>query len=166
MTKLFLLSATLLLAACSTTHHRPSSGSEVTRELTAAERKILFDDIPGYARSLIGTPYKYGGSSPDTGFDCSGFVGDVFRHTAGVRLPRTTSEISKTGTPVKLAELRSGDLVFFNTLKRKFSHVGIYLENDTFIHAPSKSGKVRIENMYDEQWKNSFDGARRITLPH
>ncbi len=109
-------------------------------------------------------PYKYGGSSPTTGFDCSGFVGDVFRHTAGMNMPRSTIEISQVGQAIKSDNLRSGDLVFFNTLKQKFSHVGIYLGDDRFIHAPSKGGKVRIENMNDKYWKKGYDGARRVNL--
>ena len=155
--KFIILLSALLLTACAT---HPT----VTQELTPTDKKILFEDIPAYAKSLIGTPYKFGGTSPDTGFDCSGFVGDVFRHTAGVSMPRTTSEISKFGFAIATADLRSGDLVFFNTLKKKFSHVGIYLGDDRFIHAPSTKGTVRIDNMSDKYWKKNYDGARRVNL--
>lgn len=120
--------------------------------------------IAAYARSLLGTPYKYGGNSPDSGFDCSGFVDHVFRHTLGIRLPRSSYEISHIGRTVSADDLRTGDLVFFNTLHRKFSHVGIYLGDDRFIHAPSSGGIVRTENMRDVYWKKHYDGARRITL--
>lgn len=157
---LFLLSA-LLTSACVTRQVTPRP---IVEELSAAHKKILFEDIPVYAQSLVGTPYKYGGNSPDKGFDCSGFVGDVFRHTAGINMPRSTIEISRVGHAIKTDNLRSGDLVFFNTLKQKFSHVGIYLGDDRFIHAPSKGGKVRIENMGDDYWKKNYDGARRINL--
>ncbi len=159
--RFILLLPVILLAAC-TSFRTPET--LVNQPLTPAQQKILFEDIPDYSKSLIGTPYKFGGTSPDKGFDCSGFVGDVFRHTVGVTMPRTTSGISKFGIAITPAELRSGDLVFFNTLKRKFSHVGIYLGDDRFIHAPSTSGKVRIENMGDAYWKKNFDGARRIIL--
>lgn len=161
--KFFLLLSVLLLSACATIH---KDAPIVSQELSPADRKILFEDIPAYSQSLIGTPYKFGGNSPDIGFDCSGFVADVFRHTAGVSMPRSTSEINHIGQAIKADELRSGDLVFFNTLKKKFSHVGIYLGDDRFIHAPSKGGKVRIENMNDEYWKKNYDGSRRINLPH
>jgi cell wall-associated NlpC family hydrolase len=159
--KLFLLLSVLLLSACASTHKATSVVNEV---LSAADQKILFEDIPTYSKSLIGTPYKFGGTSPDSGFDCSGFVADVFRHTAGITIPHSTSEINHIGRAIRAEELRSGDLVFFNTLKKKFSHVGIYLGDDRFIHAPSKGGKVRIENMSDAYWKKNYDGARRINL--
>jgi cell wall-associated NlpC family hydrolase len=157
--KLILWLSVLLITACAT---RPTHVA--APELSEADKKILYEDIPTYAQSLIGTPYKFGGTSPDQGFDCSGFVGDVFRHTAGITMPRTTAEISKTGFAITAADLRAGDLVFFNTLKKKFSHVGIYLGDGSFIHAPSKGGKVRIENMGDKYWQKNYDGARRINL--
>jgi len=120
--------------------------------------------LTSYARSLIGAPYKYGGNSPESGFDCSGFVGHVFRHSAGIRLPRSTGEISRVGKAVRWNELRTGDLVFFNTLHRSFSHVGIYLGDDRFIHAPSNGGSVRVEYILDDYWRRNYNGARRITL--
>lgn len=168
--KLILLLSVLLLSACATAHKNAympvgNASIPVSEELSSAHKKILFEDIPAYSQSLIGTPYKYGGTSPDSGFDCSGFVGDVFRHTADINLPRRTNEISRIGNAIKVEELRSGDLVFFNTLKKKFSHVGIYLGDGQFIHAPSTGGKVRIENMRTAYWKKNYDGARRINLP-
>ena len=116
------------------------------------------------ARDYTGTPYKYGGNSPDSGFDCSGFVGHVFRHHQGIKLPRSATEISQAGQFVSKNELRVGDLVFFNTLKRKFSHVGIYLGSHRFIHAPSSGGSVRVESMEKDYWRRNYNGARRITL--
>jgi len=159
--KFLLALSVLLLSACATIHKDAPIVNEV---LSTADQKILFEDIPAYSQSLIGTPYKFGGTSPDSGFDCSGFVADVFRHTAGITMPRSTNEINHIGRAIRAEELRSGDLVFFNTLKNKFSHVGIYLGDERFIHAPSKGGKVRIENMNDAYWKKNYDGARRINL--
>lgn len=118
--------------------------------------------LASYARSLIGIPYKYGGNSPGSGFDCSGFVGHVFRHALGISLPRSSTEISQVGRSVRPSELRAGDLVFFNTLHRSFSHVGIYLGDDRFIHAPSTAGSVRVENMLDDYWRHNYNGARRV----
>lgn len=109
-------------------------------------------------------PYKYGGNSPDTGFDCSGFVDHVFRHTLGIKLPRSSYEISQVGQAISKSSLHTGDLVFFNTLHRKFSHVGIYLGGERFIHAPSSGGGVRTENMREDYWKTRYEGARRIAL--
>ena len=118
--------------------------------------------MTSYASSLIGAPYKYGGNSPDSGFDCSGFVGHVFRHSLGINLPRSSVEISRVGNPVRSNDLRTGDLVFFDTLHRRYSHVGIYLGDDRFIHAPSNGGSVRVENILDDYWRNNYNGARRV----
>ena len=122
------------------------------------------ESLMSYAQSLVGTPYKYGGSSPDTGFDCSGFVGHVYSHALGISLPRSTGEISQTGNSVRSNDLRTGDLVFFDTLHRRFSHVGIYLGDNRFIHAPNSDGHVRVENILEDYWRHSYNGARRITL--
>lgn len=121
------------------------------------------DDVPLYALSLIGSPYRLGGTSPETGLDCSGFVGHVFREAAGVTLPRDSRAISTAAQPLAREELRPGDLVFFNTLNRAFSHVGIYLGDDRFIHASSsRSGSVMVSRLDDRFWRMRFDGAGRI----
>lgn len=146
-------------------HKSPSVSQTGSPVKIVPESNLPMPDLIAYARSLIGTPYKYGGTSPDSGFDCSGYVGDVFQHTAGVRLPRSSSDISKKGSALERTALQPGDLVFFNTLKKKFSHVGIYLGDNQFIHAPSNSGKVRIDDMTEPYWKKSYDGARRISAP-
>jgi len=114
------------------------------------------------AMSLIGIHYRRGGSSPENGLDCSGLVRYVFREAHGTELPRTSVEISKMGETVDKKDLQPGDLVFFNTLRRTFSHVGIYLGDNKFIHAPSSGGAVRIESMDLAYWKARFNGARRI----
>lgn len=120
--------------------------------------------LAAYAQSLIGTPYKYGGDTPESGFDCSGFVGYVYSQALEISLPRSTGEISAMGKAVRSNDLRTGDLVFFNTLHTRFSHVGIYLGDHLFIHAPNSSGSVRVENMMDDYWRFKYNGARRITL--
>jgi cell wall-associated NlpC family hydrolase len=112
--------------------------------------------------SLIGIRYTRGGTSPESGFDCSGFVGHVFREGLGLILPRTSREISQTGEVIKKTELQPGDLVFFNTMRRTFSHVGIYLGEGQFIHAPRSGGKVRIEDMRAGYWAKRYEGARRM----
>ena len=114
------------------------------------------------AMSLVGINYRRGGSSPENGLDCSGFVRYVFREAQGKELPRTSAEISKLGESVDKQDLQPGDLVFFNTLRRAFSHVGIYLGDNKFIHAPSSGGSVRIESMDLSYWKARFNGARRL----
>lgn len=114
------------------------------------------------ALSLTGIKYKYGGNSPDTGFDCSGFVRYVFSQATKITLPPTARAISQIGKTVKKEELRPGDLVFFNTLKTAFSHVGIYMGDNKFIHAPRTGANVRVENMNNSYWSSRFNGAQRI----
>jgi cell wall-associated NlpC family hydrolase len=112
------------------------------------------------ALMLVDVPYRYGGSSP-TGFDCSGLVRYVFKAAAGLELPRRTEEISRVGQPIGLSELQPGDLVFFNTFRRAYSHVAIYVGEGRFLHAPARGGRVRLEALDDRYWKARYDGARR-----
>jgi cell wall-associated NlpC family hydrolase len=131
--------------------------------LPAAHASSPSEDIPFYAVSLVGSPYRLGGTSPESGLDCSGFVGPVFRQVAGVILPRDSRAISEALQPLSPAELQAGDLVFFNTLNRTFSHVGIYLGEDRFVHAASsRTGSVKISRLNDPYWHQRFDGARRV----
>jgi len=116
------------------------------------------------ALSFIGVRYKYGGSSPDTGFDCSGLIRYVFNQVTGKSLPGNAREISQVGASIDRTELQPGDLVFFNTLRRPFSHVGIYLGDSRFVHAPSRGGKVEIVNMTDRYWQTRYNGARRLSI--
>jgi len=114
------------------------------------------------ALSLIGIHYKRGGNTPERGLDCSGLVRYVFKESGGKELPRTSAEISKVGERVEKEDLQPGDLVFFKTLKHAFSHVGIYLGDNKFVHAPAAGGKVRVESMDLQYWKKRFNGGRRI----
>jgi len=122
-------------------------------------------DIVVQALSLLGTPYRFGGSSPEVGFDCSGLVHHVFAAALNRQLPRRAEEISGVGHPVSRAELQPGDLVFFNTLRRAFSHVAIYIGEGRFVHAPARNGRVRIEGLDDRYWATRFNGARRVMEP-
>lgn len=119
-------------------------------------------DLTESAMSLIGIHYKRGGNLPENGLDCSGFVRYVFKDVLGADLPRTSAEISKVGENVEQKDLKPGDLVFFNTLRRGFSHVGIYLGDNKFIHSPAAGGQVRVESLDISYWKKRFNGARRI----
>ena len=110
----------------------------------------------------LGLDYRYGGNSPETGFDCSGLVAHVFREAYGIRLPQNARAQSEYGVRVSLAELRAGDLLFYNTLNRPFSHVGIYLGDGRFVHAPKTGAQVRVESIQGRYWMKRFDGARRI----
>ncbi|MBK7017625.1 MAG: C40 family peptidase [Sulfuritalea sp.] len=119
-------------------------------------------DAIDQALDLLGIRYRRGGSSPESGFDCSGFVNHVFREGLGLMLPRSSKEMSKSGEFVAKDELRPGDLVFFNTMRSAFSHVGIYLGDNQFVHAPRAGGRVRIEDLRESYWIKRFNGARRI----
>jgi cell wall-associated NlpC family hydrolase len=114
------------------------------------------------ALDLVGIRYRRGGNDAETGFDCSGFVGYLFRERLGLDLPRTARDISRAGEPVEKSELKPGDLVFFNTLRRAFSHVGIYLGNNQFVHSPRTGHTVRVEDMTERYWAKRYNGARRV----
>lgn len=137
----------------------PISETTLTRiqDLTARASELAVR-----ALGMLGIRYKYGGTEPESGVDCSGLVRFVFKDTWGTELPRTSEEMSRFGEKVDAHELQPGDLVFYNTLRRSFSHVGIYLGENRFIHAPSGGGQVRIESMDVNYWKKRFNGARRV----
>ncbi|WP_300451454.1 C40 family peptidase [Accumulibacter sp.] len=111
---------------------------------------------------LIGINYRFGGTNPDTGLDCSGFVQLVFKEAIGILLPRTAREQSQVGAVIDQQELKAGDLVFFNTMRQAFSHVGIYLGDNRFMHAPRTGAEVRIEDMRQSYWLQRYNGARRL----
>jgi cell wall-associated NlpC family hydrolase len=112
--------------------------------------------------AFLGVPYKRGGTEADIGFDCSGFVRAIYQQTAGLLLPRQASEQAAATQKIDKHELQPGDLVFFNTMRRTFSHVGIYVGNGKFIHAPKPGAEVRVEDMGLSYWAKRFDGARRV----
>lgn len=114
------------------------------------------------ALGFLGVPYRRGGSDAETGFDCSGFVRAIYQQTAGLLLPRRASEQAAATEKIDKTELKPGDLVFFNTMRRAFSHVGIYVGNGKFIHAPKPGGEVRVEDLGASYWAKRFDGARRV----
>lgn len=110
----------------------------------------------------LGIRYRFGGNSPETGLDCSGLVQNVFRNALGLDLPRAARDMAQLGNKVGMNDLKPGDLVFFNTMRRAFSHVGIYLGDGRFLHAPARGGEVRIEEMDKSYWVKRFNGARRL----
>jgi cell wall-associated NlpC family hydrolase len=114
------------------------------------------------AMGFLGVPYRRGGNDADTGFDCSGFVRSIYERTVGFVLPRIAKDQAAVTQPIDKQELQPGDLVFFNTMKRAFSHVGIYIGEGKFIHSPKPGAQVRVEDMQQSYWKTRFDGARRV----
>ena len=130
--------------------------SFLTRYTNAAQDVIL------QGLKLVGVRYRLGGSNEDSGLDCSGFVQLVFKDSIGAALPRTAREMSEVGQRIDSSQLKPGDLVFFNTMRRTFSHVGIYLGDNHFLHAPRSGAEVRVENMENSYWTQRYNGARRI----
>ncbi|MBT3066669.1 C40 family peptidase [Rhodoferax sp. U11-2br] len=114
------------------------------------------------ALGFLGVPYRRGGTSADTGFDCSGFVKTVYEETVGLVLPRVAAQQAAQTEKVARADLKPGDLVFFNTMRRTFSHVGIYIGDGKFVHSPKPGEEVRVESMSMAYWKRRFTGARRV----
>jgi cell wall-associated NlpC family hydrolase len=135
---------------------RTSLGAAATRVVDGTRELGMF------ALSLVGIDYRYGGDTPERGLDCSGLIRYVFQEVTGVTLPRTSKELSRIGRDVRAAELAPGDLVFFNTRRFAFSHVGIYLGDDRFIHAPSRGGEVGVASLSSEYWRKRYNGARRL----
>lgn len=139
-----------LLSACGSRPHKPS------KAVAGQANAVLFRAI-----GLVGTPYRYGGNTPDGGFDCSGLVGYVYRETAGLSLPRTTRQIAELRAPsVDQKHLIAGDLVFFG--KHKASHMGIYVGDGRFVHAPSTGGTVRLDRLDGPYWNKNYLSAKRV----
>ncbi|KVN41034.1 peptidase P60 [Burkholderia territorii] len=138
---------------------QPSSGG--AKSFLAGMAGKAGDVVVG-ALNMIGVRYRWGGNSPDSGLDCSGFVRYVFQDTLGMSLPRRAEEMSRVGEKVSMSNLKPGDLVFFNTMRRTFSHVGIYIGDNKFVHSPSTGSTVRVDDLDSSYWEKRFTGARRI----
>lgn len=160
-----------LLSACSTL---PAPWPDASPEVQAADpvgdvvagpQARVPDDIARevtfLALSLVDTPYRYGGNTPDSGFDCSGLIVYVYREAAGLALPRTVSKLARVGRPVPADAVRSGDLVLFDTTGR-YTHAGIYVGDGRFVHAPSTGGTVRLDGVRARYWRPRFAGVRRV----
>lgn len=129
------------------------------------DHSIGREEISIQAMSLVGIPYRWGGNTPESGFDCSGLVRYVVERAANVDLPRTTADISRRGESIAPDEIAPGDLIFFNTTGRAHSHVGIYVGKLRFVNAPSTGGTVRLDYLSNPYWAKRFDGIRRVAPP-
>ena len=139
--------------------------SQTASQLTTTVTTTVADSTQSLidnAMQLIGVRYRWGGNTPKSGLDCSGFVRYVFNDTFGFLLPRKSDQMSKVGLEVSKDELKPGDLVFFNTMRHAFSHVGIYVGENKFIHAPSKGKTIRVDDMNQAYWVKRYNGARRM----
>ena len=168
----FVLLAALVMSA--TSYAAPSqSGDDLDKLLT--EKGLLSQlgqvrqsvsnrasELVVDAMGFLGVPYKRGGNTVETGFDCSGFVRAMYEQSIGLILPRRAEQQAAATQNIDRSELKPGDLVFFNTMRRTFSHVGIYVGEGRFIHSPKPGAEVRVENMSVSYWANRFDGARRV----
>jgi len=139
----------------------PPSAQQAVRRVSDTASELVLS-----AMNFLGVRYRRGGSSVDDGFDCSGFTRHVFEHSVGLLLPRRADEQARLAglLPVSSDELKPGDLVFFNTMRRTFSHVGIYVGEGKFIHAPKPGAAVRIEDMRQSYWTQRYTGARRAPM--
>lgn len=155
--RLVCIAFALLLAAC-------SSQAPLAPATALPESSPYADEVLLRAIGLVGTPYRWGGNTPDSGFDCSGLIGYVYRDAAGLQLPRTTREMSALRVPqVPRQQLRSGDLLFFATNGgRQVSHAGIYVGEGRFVHAPSTGGTVRLDSLSNSYWQKHYLDARRV----
>lgn len=174
MSKSTLFAVMILLAGMSTAHAAPGQ-DDIDKLLlqkgliaklgdTIQQATDRAADLVVNAMDSLGVPYRRGGNSAETGFDCSGFVRAMFQETAGLILPRRAEEQAAATARIDKTELQPGDLVFFNTMRRAYSHVGIYLGDGKFIHAPRTGSHVRVESMQISYWQKRFNGARRVLM--
>ena len=162
----------ILLSACATTQTpRTSDEASQTHRLEDADSTEMRDlgqvsnEVIIRAISLVGTPYRYGGTQPGTGFDCSGLIGYVFSEAAGLKLPRTTRElIDIDARAIDRDDLQAGDLIYFNSRGGRVSHIGIYVGEGRFVHAPSTGGVVRIDKLNTPYWTKFYVGAKRVLM--
>lgn len=141
-------------------HNAVAESTPVSGELGS---QVALQSVATRALNYLDVPYRLGGTDPQTGFDCSGLVVHVFRSTLGLSLPRTARQLASVGESIARDALQPGDLVFFNTRGFPFSHVGIYLGNSQFIHAPRPRARVRIDRLDDPAFARRYQGARRIS---
>lgn len=160
-------SSTGLLQAGSSTPSKNGfnfSANGFTEQINQAKDVVTStaSDLMSSAMGFLGVPYKRGGNSAENGFDCSGFVVALYQQTLGLVLPRTAAQQAEVTRKIEVSELQPGDLVFFNTMRRAFSHVGVYMGDGKFIHSPRPGGQVRVEDMGAKYWQTRFNGARRV----
>lgn len=155
------LMALSILAGCAGSGSQRVSRQPTTRSVIAIDPQQRAEVVLT-ALALLESQYQYGGSHPIGGFDCSGLVTYVFDHAASQALPHNTAEIAHLSRPISRKQLKAGDFVFFNTLNRPFSHMGIYLGDERFINAPSTGGQVRIDTLANPYYAKRFESARTL----
>lgn len=155
-----------LLSACSSTPPlkpaAPSAAQATKPRYISVPTAHHTQEMVVFALGLLGTGYTFGGRNPEAGLDCSGMVSYIVEQISGVRLPHNAAQIANSTRPISVAQLQPGDLVFFNTLNRRHSHMGIYMGDGRFIHAPSSRGQIRVERLDNRYFKPRIDGARTL----
>ncbi len=152
-----------VLSACFVLATPPHASAADAFELASVDpRRGSTAELVVRGLSYVGIPYRLGGQSRNAGVDCSALMQRVYKEALGFAIPRTTREQARLGQRVDLNRLKAGDLVFFNTNRRAYSHVGMYLGGDRFLHAPSSGGQVRVEQLRQRYWVKRFNGGRRI----
>ena len=169
MARFAFISLAALLAACSSQPQAPAPVRVVQPQVTYSQPSFspTADDVLIRAIGLVGTPYRWGGNTPDSGFDCSGLIKYVYRDAAGISLPRSTREMIGMRAPtVDVKSLQSGDLVFFATSGgSQVSHAGIYVGEGRFVHAPATGGTVRLDYLNNPYWARTYRDAKRVLQP-
>jgi len=150
-----------VVAACTSVPPAPENAPEKASEPTPSEYSEKGQDVAIFAIGLIDTGYRFGGKNPEAGLDCSGMVSYIYNKSAGVKLVGSARDMARKGHTVERGRLRPGDLVFFNTRNAPFSHVGIYIGDDRFVHAPSTNGRVRIDPLSATYYTKRYETARR-----
>ena len=148
--------AAFLLAACGTPAQRQPVSARTIAPLPVSEKG---NEVALYALGLIDTGYRFGGKNPEAGLDCSGMVSYIYGQAAGLKVKGSAADIARNTRAIERGQLRPGDLVFFNTLNRSYSHVGIYIGDARFVHAPATNGKVRIDRLSDRYYAQRFEAA-------
>ena len=154
--RLLPIGACLLALGCASPRMPSSTGTHSTSPLTAEQS----NGVAIHALGLVGTPYRYGGNTPEGGFDCSGLIGYVYKNSAGQAMPRTVARLAGFGRPVAASDIRSGDLVLFGASTP--SHAGIYVGAGQFVHAPSTGGEVRLDRLDGVYWSRQPVQVRRL----
>lgn len=163
MNRTLLLALLLLgLVGCGSTPQAPKSRITVDAFRNEPEASPAAREVAMYALMLLKTGYRFGGKNPEAGLDCSGMVTYVYQQAADLPLAGNAASLAREGREASLGELKAGDLVFFNTLGRPFSHVGIYLGKGEFIHAPNSRGSVRVDRLTSRYWSERFETARTL----
>ncbi|KRU88149.1 C40 family peptidase [Pseudomonas aeruginosa] len=161
-----LLAFAALLTACASKAPPPAPAKQVVFRPATNFSPAADDDVLFRALGLVGTPYRWGGNTPDSGFDCSGLINFVYRDMTGIQLPRSTREmISMRAPSVPVQALQTGDLVFFATSGgRTVSHAGIYVGEGRFVHAPRTGGTVRLDSLQNSYWQRAYLDAKRVLV--